>query len=190
MSITSSVKSGISSQSGCASRLLADEQGMAAVEFAFIIPLALLMFFGIVEISTGVATDRKVSLTARTLSDLVSQGTSVTNQDISNFFTVGKSIMTPYSATPMTLRVSAVNIDNSGAATIGWSDSYNVGARSVGSTVSIPAGLAVSNTQLIWSEVTYTYTTVAAYVIKNALTLNDQCFTRPRQSLTVARTAS
>ena len=38
-----------------------------------IVPLMLVMFFGTVEFSSGVAVDRKVTLMARTLSDLTSQ---------------------------------------------------------------------------------------------------------------------
>ena len=42
-----------------------------------IVPIMLVMFFGTVEISSGVAVDRKVRLVARTLSDLTSQSSSV-----------------------------------------------------------------------------------------------------------------
>ena len=46
---------------------------IAAIEFALIVPLMLVLFFGTVEFSSGVAVDRKVTLMARTLSDLTSQ---------------------------------------------------------------------------------------------------------------------
>ena len=57
--------------------LSADRRGIAAIEFAVIVPLMLVMFFGTVEFSSGVAVDRKVTLMARTLSDLTSQSPSV-----------------------------------------------------------------------------------------------------------------
>ena len=38
-----------------------------------IVPIMLTLFFGVVEFSSGVAVDRKVTLVARTLSDLTSQ---------------------------------------------------------------------------------------------------------------------
>src|SRR4030088_2476740 len=53
--------------------LLHDQAGIAATEFAVIVPIMLVMFFGTVEFSSGVAVDRKVTLIARTLSDLTSQ---------------------------------------------------------------------------------------------------------------------
>jgi len=58
--------------------LSGDTRGIAAIEFAMIVPLmlVLVLFFGTVEFSTGVAVDRKVTLMARTLSDLTSQNVS------------------------------------------------------------------------------------------------------------------
>ena len=53
-----------------AARMLRDRSGIAATEFAVIVPVMLVMFFGTVEFSAGVAVDRKVTLMARTLSDL------------------------------------------------------------------------------------------------------------------------
>jgi Flp pilus assembly protein TadG len=54
-------------------RLRRDRRGLAAVEFALVVPLMLVLFFGALEFSSGVAVDRKVTLVARTLSDLTTQ---------------------------------------------------------------------------------------------------------------------
>ena len=52
---------------------LGDERGVSAVEFAMLLPLMLTLYLGAVEISQGIGADRKVTLTARTVADLVSQ---------------------------------------------------------------------------------------------------------------------
>lgn len=171
------------------SRFRRDCRGVAAVEFAVLVPVMLVLFFGTIELSNAVAVDRKVTLTARTLSDLVSQGTSVSTTDIGNFFTAGNAIMTPYPTAPMTMRISAVNIDNNGIATIAWSKGSNIAARAVNSTVTVPDGLKIKGTQLIWSEVSYTYTSIVPYVITGGVTLQEQCYTRPRQSSDVQFTS-
>ena len=168
-------------------RLAHDEKGVSAVEFAMLLPLMLTLYLGTVEVGQGVAIDRKVTITTRALADLVSQATSVSNSDITNVFAASAAIMTPHPVGPLAARVSAVNINGAGVATIGWSDASNITARAVGSTVTIPAALAVVNTQLIWSEVTYTYTPSIGYVVIGSITLNEQNFVRPRQSSTIAR---
>ena len=50
-----------------------DERGISAVEFALLLPLMVTLYLGTVEVSQGVAIDRKVTLTARTVADLASQ---------------------------------------------------------------------------------------------------------------------
>ena len=67
-------------------RFIAAQRGVAAIEFAMIVPIMLVLFFGTVEFSSGVAVDRKVTLVARTLADLASQYTSVATTDTANFF--------------------------------------------------------------------------------------------------------
>ena len=56
--------------------LARNDRGSAAVEFAVIVPIMLTLFFGVLEFSSGIAVDRKVTLVARTMSDLTSQSTT------------------------------------------------------------------------------------------------------------------
>src|SRR3954453_10901293 len=86
--------------------LCRDRRGIAATEFAVIVPMMLVMFFGTVEFSSGVAVDRKVTLMARTLSDLTSQNISVTDIQLTNFFAAATGIMTPYPSAPTSSTIS------------------------------------------------------------------------------------
>ena len=56
-----------------------DRRGVSAVEFALLAPLMLGLYIGCVEISEGVAADRKVTLTAGALANLASQVTTMTD---------------------------------------------------------------------------------------------------------------
>ena len=62
-----------------------DTRGIAATEFAFIVPLMLVMLLGTIEFSSGFAAFRKVTLVARTLTDLVSQSKAVNATVLNNF---------------------------------------------------------------------------------------------------------
>ena len=59
--------------------LFSDCRGIAATEFAVIVPIMLVLFFGTVEFSSGVAVDRKVTIFARTVSDITSQAPQSTS---------------------------------------------------------------------------------------------------------------
>ena len=181
-----------------AAAMRADCRGIAATEFAVIVPVMLLMFFATVEISSGLAAKRKVTLVARTLSDLTSQSaSSVEDADMRNFFAASSAILSPYSVVPVKPTISEVYINASKVAKIQWSVSatitmvdkapqatLTVSARKKGDTItSLPAELLVPDTYLIWSEVDYRYVpTVGYFMAKAGVPLHDEAFTRPRQS--------
>src|SRR5215467_8262204 len=130
-----------------------DRRGISAVEFAMLLPLMVTMYLGVVEVSRGVAIDRKVTLTTRTMADLASRVTSINNTDMSNLLNATAAVVSPYDQNQVRVVLSAVNIDANGVARIGWSDTLHGTARSVGSTVTVPTPLNVASTRLIWSEV-------------------------------------
>src|SRR5215213_10159946 len=154
-------------------RFLRDKRGVSAVEFAMLLPLMVTLYIGGVEVSQAIAVDRKVTLVARTLGDLVAQSTSVNAADMTNILNAAST-------------VARVDIDNAGAAKVVWSKTKNGTARAVDSNVTLPAALNTANTSLIWAESEYGYTPTIGYVITGTMNLKDQIYMRPRLSDTVA----
>ena len=179
--------------------LLDDRSGLAAVEFAMIFPIMVLMFFGVVELSAAISADRKATLVARTLSDLTSQSVSVADADLTNFGQAAKAIMTPYPPSPLTSSITQVYVDKiSGVARVQWSKGLTIDTagnvtiaptppRNPGDIVVLPPTLvAAKGTFVIWSEVSYKYTPAVGYLLaKTGLTFKDVAFTRPRLVLCV-----
>jgi Flp pilus assembly protein TadG len=160
-----------------------DERAVSAVEFALLLPVMVTLYLGTVEISQGIAADRKVSLTARTAADLVSQVTSVSNSDMTNVLDATTTVMAPYSSSNLKVTVTSITIDANSNATVSWSCTKNGTAYAKGATVSsLPAALKVASSTLIWSEVTYSYKPTIGYLISGTLSLKDQIYMRPRQS--------
>jgi Flp pilus assembly protein TadG len=170
--------------------LLRDRRGVSAVEFALLLPMMMTLFLGSVESSQGIAANRKVSLTAHALADLTSQYTDVTNADMTNILAAGSAIIAPYTMANLKEVVSGIAIDAQGVGSVVWSDTLNGSALSVGTTVTVPTALAVPNSYLVLSQVQYSYTPAYGYVLTGTITLHDQIFMRPRQSSSIARTAS
>ncbi|MFT4120328.1 TadE/TadG family type IV pilus assembly protein [Bradyrhizobium sp.] len=178
----------------------ADSRALAATEFAVIVPLMLVMFFGTVELSSAVAIDRKVTLIARTLSDLTSQSSgTVTDANLQNTFTASISIMTPYDASLVNATITEIYVDANKVATVQWSKAATIASgasqatlttsgRKAGDKVTtmVPSALLVASTYLILSEVNYLYTPSVGYVLKSGVTLSDSSYTRPRQVTCVA----
>jgi Flp pilus assembly protein TadG len=180
-----------------AAALRQDRSGIAATEFAVIVPIMLVMFFGTVEFSTGLAIDRKVTIMARTLADLTSQSAVVNDTDLNNFFAASTAVMQPYVQpiyTSPNRTITELYIDPvSGNARVQWSQGS--APRTVSSTVGIPASLIsrdpntnaiIPNQYILFSEINYQYVPTIGYVMAPAgVLLSDVAYTRPRQSTCV-----
>ncbi|MBY0382873.1 MAG: pilus assembly protein [Xanthobacteraceae bacterium] len=173
-----------------ARRLRGDTSGMAAIEFAVLFPLILLIFFGTIGVSDGVAVDRKVTILTRTLSDLISQAAQIGPVDLSNAYAIGTVIMTPYANGPIKAKVTQLYIDSSTSLPkVSWVSAYNDTPHACNETITIPDGLKIPGTYLIMSEVKYAFKPAAGIsggtFQPPTFNISDQTFTRPRQSASV-----
>jgi Flp pilus assembly protein TadG len=162
-----------------------DRRGVSAVEFALLLPVMLTLYIAGTEISTAIAIDRKVTITARTVTDLVSRSTTVSTADMSDILAAAAAVVAPYSSANTAFTVSQVKIDNNGNATIDWSCTYQGTARQHGDAVTVPSQLITNNSYLIWGEAQYTYTPPVGYVISGTLVLKDKIYLAPRMSVSV-----
>ena len=170
---------------GWISRFARDRRGVSAVEFAFVAPVMIGLYLGCVEVSDGVAVDRKVSLTAGALANLAAQvnPATISTADMTNILNASSAIIAPYSAGNLKMVISCLKIDANGVAKVQWSETRNGTARTDGSIYSFTSSnsaLAVKNSWLILSEVSYAYTPTVGYTITGTLTLSDMMFMSPR----------
>jgi Flp pilus assembly protein TadG len=166
--------------------LRGNNSGLAAVEFAMIIPIMAVLLIGTNEFAAGVAIDRKVTIMARTLSDLTSQNIAVTDAQLTNFFNASNAIMTPYSSAEVKGKITELFVNpDTLKARVQWSQGTE--PRNKGDIVEIPDALKIGGTYLIYSEVTYKYVPSVAWFINKAdgIPLRDVSYTRPRQALCV-----
>jgi Flp pilus assembly protein TadG len=158
-----------------------DRDGASAIEFAILAPLLIALYLGCVEITDGIAADRKVTLVAGALSNLTSQSQTITADGMTNILNASAAIIKPYSVGNLAATITCLKIGADGVAKVKWSATLNGTARTDGATVTLPsADLAVPNSYLVWSEVNYNYTPVVGYTITGTLPLSDQMFMSPR----------
>jgi Flp pilus assembly protein TadG len=187
-----------------ARHLRTDVRAVAATEFAIVAPFMLLLYVGGVELGNGLAMNVKVTATAHSVADMVSQNTQVTSTQMSAILGAAGAIMAPYPVTGgggaslMTITVSGVSTDSSGKATVQWSTSTSSsGARTVGQQMTLSQFTATNasnpnnaNISLILSEVSYDYTPNLGYTISGTVKLTDSYYLFPRCSTNGPATSS
>lgn len=155
----------------------ANRRGIAAVEFAFVLPIMLLIYFGTVELGQGVMVERKLTALARTVGDLTAQTRSVSLSDaeLNAIFDAADTVMIPYTSVKAGMVVSSVVVDDKGAATVCWSAHRNSAALKTGA-ITLPASVRVPNTSVIMATATYDFEPVIGYVVTGVLKISGGPF--------------
>lgn len=178
--------------------LVGDKRATAAVEAALVLPSALLMVALLIYGAQGFAINRKVTQTARTVTDLITQasptlysnGSSVmTEAAVDNLLQVASAVLAPYSAANMTMVVSQVQVNANGTtATVTWSEPYNGGtARPANQVLTLPGtiGTGQAGNYFVFGEVYYDYIPLNFYMSLSPITLYGSIYLTPRQSTSI-----
>jgi len=112
--------------------LMLNDSGTAAVEFAFIMPTLLFLYFGGIELWTGTQASQQLDVVTHTLGDLVGQslpiggnGPQITDEGVQQVFSAAAALMEPFSARSLNVTISEILISNDHSgnpqATLNWS---------------------------------------------------------------------
>lgn len=166
------------------------ETGVAAVEFALIVPIMLSVYLGCSEAAALLTADRKVQSVAGAVGDLVARtNKTITQGQLEDYFLAATSIMAPYDPSGLVQTVTAVSVSDGGEATVLWSARYEGGALSIvvatpsqEEPYTLPAEMiAIATGQtVIAAETDYNYRPLLGMVFKNALDLHRSALFMPR----------
>ena len=162
--------------------------GAAAIEFALLAPVMILMFFAVVELSAAVDCRTRVNNVASTAADLVAQETIVSSSDMTNVFAALNAIIYPFSSGAAKIVITSVVDNGSGGGKVAWSDAQNGTPRTVGSAVTVPTGLITTGGSVILAEITYSYVSPSTQFLTGTVTMSNSFYAHPRRSATVTHT--
>ena len=165
-------------------RLRRDKRGVAAVEFALVVPVVIVVYALGFEMAQASTVYRKLTDTTVQLANVTSQYTTLADADLNNIFGASSQIMSPYATAPLTIVLSEVQTDASNNATVWWSVPYpsTVTPLAKNSSVTMPAGMSSPNSYYILVQTTYAYTPTIGGAFMSGLPMANQVFMIPRAS--------
>jgi Flp pilus assembly protein TadG len=161
--------------------------GVAAIEFALIIPAMLITFFGIAEIANYILAARKVSNVASSAADLVTQDTVIDDDEMADIMGALDVVLRPFNPDDAQVRITSVIADDEGETTVAWSDARNTGPYAAGTPITVPDEIVPNNQGIIMAEVSFTYQTLFGMYLTDGITVSDTFYLKPRRSTTVER---
>lgn len=170
-------------------RLGRDRRGVSAVEFALIAPALIAFYFGLAELTQAMMAERRVAHAASAIGDLVAQSSQVSSANLTDIFSIGDTIMSPFPTTSLKMRITSVVADSSIKPIAAWSVGDGMTPIAVGAKVALPNNLlTVAGQSVIMSEVEYSYDSPVDYFVPDAVNFSKIFFLRPRKSDTVTKT--
>lgn len=167
-----------------------DRRGVSAIEFAFIAPIMILLYMGLAELTLAMMAERRASHAASAVGDLVAQSAaSMTNADVDKVLYIGKAVVSPYSTTGLSLRVTSVKADAGAVPKVLWSKASGASLTKLvqNSTVAgFPANLLAANESIIKADVIYKYDTPLKTIVPNTLNFSSTFYLRPRRADVIA----
>ena len=168
-----------------------DQSGLAAVEFAIILPIMLLLFLGSFETTNLVLAYMKLEASAETAADLVAQtkvNTILQSTDFTNITNAAKQVLTPLPTSGTLLKIAYASVTyNTGSAVIDWHTEVN--SATPITTANIPNNASLANLgnqtngstdSVIVVTLTYSYSSPFVFLLSSSYTLTESAFNRPR----------
>ena len=179
-----------------ARRLARDARGVALVEFAISLPVLILLYLGAYVISDAITCNRKVTRSARAVTDLVSRYAAVSSSDLQTIMGSSAMVLSPYDSSIAQIRVSEVQVVDASTAKVVWSKSTtNWTALTAGNSVTLTTNLVPQamlpdktvtpnkpGAYFLMGEVSYPYTPQFGLGFISTITMNDRIFMLPRLS--------
>jgi Flp pilus assembly protein TadG len=162
-------------------RFFRDDRGASATEFAALLPVLLIMYFGGWGVSQAIAINRLVALTAGTVTNLVTQYTTISaSSQMPDILAASSQVLSPFPASKASVVVSSIAIDASGKATVAWSQALNGTARAVGQVMTLPTALDTPNSCVVFGETSYAYTPGVSFPNLGTINLYSSIYMLPR----------
>lgn len=164
---------------------LHDNKGVSAVEFALVLPVLLTLYLGTIDVSTFIIVDRKVSVVAGSVADLVARAEDeIETSTVDDYFKAAEFTIKPYSSSNLRQRVTSLRIDGDAKAWVIWSRTYNGGTALTKDSqyVDIPPEIADANRNrfMIMGEAWNEADPVIGFVMNSTFSFQQRYFFRSR----------
>ncbi len=175
--------------SGLLRRFRREGRATAAVEFALILPIMLLVYLGTMEASALLSMDRRVQIVNGTVGDLVARANKeIASSQLRDYFRAAENIMQPFSTASLVQTVTLVSVAQDGSTQVRWSRRFVAGAsdhvagHSAGTSYPLPAETidVARGGYVIASESSYVYTPLLGLVMPANFPLAKRNFYSPR----------
>lgn len=183
-------------------RFARGRDGVAALEFALIVPLLLMLYFVTMEVAQAIEANKKVGRVGSMVGDLVTQQQAMSKAELEGIMRIGEAMLQPYNRSQPNIEVTAIEVtdESTPKVQVVWSrrlvnGSFSAGPAA-GTPITIPPALRIKGSFLVQARSTLSYEPVITWAASAKTTLGlasafdgismaETYYLRPRMSMTI-----
>ena len=108
-------------------RFVASRRAVAAIEFAMVVPILLLMLLASFDAGNGIAVYMKVRSATYSLAAITNQYPTIQTADMTTITSATAKVLAPYSSAPAVVVISQIRANSATQAVVSWSYSPTAG---------------------------------------------------------------
>lgn len=175
--------------SKCISRIslgcIREEDGMAAVEAAYIFPILLTMLLGVFDLGNGIIANQKTIRASQVTADLITRFSQVDTAMLNEAIQGGQQALVPLNVASYGVDVISIRFDENSNPTIEWRETRNMAP--IGDVLTRVAALAEPNEGVLVVAVEYLYQPLFAGFVVDDLQMQEIAFARGRKTSVVEK---
>jgi len=190
MTLRKKLLGGVAKRFPTLGKLRKDEDGIAAIEFAFIAPVMLAFYFGMSEVAMGIMADRGVSHATAVSADLATQLPLMNSIELSDVMTATVAVMeVPNNKLDqITIELGSYQKSTDDTVTrVGYArlgPAISAGGPATFDTSTLSDQIFNSQSGVVVARINYDYEPVT-YKFISAFTMSETLVMKPRKSITV-----
>jgi Flp pilus assembly protein TadG len=159
----------------------AAKSGLAALEFAILLPLMVFLLLGSVDLLDAMSINRRAENAAASLADVIARDTAVSNAEMTGIWSALNLLMYPGTDATMSERVTSINVTSATNAVVVWSEARNgLSPVAANSTVTLPSQMMIAGTSLIRAETIYHYQSPLNFLFTGTVDFPHTVYRRSR----------
>ncbi|MEQ1618218.1 MAG: TadE/TadG family type IV pilus assembly protein [Terricaulis sp.] len=161
-------------------RFCGARQGLAALEFAILLPMMIFLLFGAVDVIDAMGTNRRTENVAASLADVVSRDTEVSDDEVTGLWAAMAVLMVPDPAAEVRARITSIEVVSSSSARVVWSEGHGMSAFSDGASIDLPEDMMLPGTSVILAETAFTYEAPLGILFTGSMNFEHTAYRRSR----------
>jgi len=162
-----------------------DKKGAAVVEAAMLLPVMMVMLFGLWDLGNGILYNQHTITASQVVGDLITREKEVSTTTLNNYIAAGRLAYGNNDTQSYGIDIVSIAFEENGVPKVLWRETRNMAPN--GDVLDKVRGLGNEGEGVVAVTVSYTYRPMFSSMFMSQMVMEEEAYLRGRRSNTVKR---